>query len=163
MFHGVIEANSSTRATESRLVNESDDADRFLTGAARHGCQHCCAQVAGGIRAGLCRRPLQPINTQHRNPRCADCEAAVSGLGGSCQSPVHGASVTSRPDATFSTKNEFRFLQFSQRREPNTVLDLAGCNVRALCISSNLHLHSTSSFPKRGSELALTCRRVFQI
>src|SRR6202521_2041347 len=43
----------------------------------------------------------------------------------SCHSPVHGASVTSRPDATFSTKNEFSFLQFSQSQEPNTAFDLA--------------------------------------
>src|SRR5260370_21632244 len=82
MFHGVIEANSSARAAESRLVNDSDDADGFLTGAARHGCQHWCAQVAGGIRAGLCRRPLQPINAQHRNLHYADCEATASGARG---------------------------------------------------------------------------------
>src|ERR1700681_3608405 len=94
----------------------------------------------------------------------ADCEAAVSGGSGvSCHSPVHGASVTSRPDATFSTENEFSFLQFSQSQEPNTALDLAGFSIRALRVSSNLHLRSTSSFPKRGSEPALTCRRVFQI
>src|SRR5258707_14626852 len=67
MLHGVIEANSSARAVESRLVNDSDDADGFLTSAALYGCQYWCAQVAGGIPAGLCSRPLQPIITQHSN------------------------------------------------------------------------------------------------
>jgi hypothetical protein len=60
MFHGLIEANSPGRAAESRLVRNRDDA------AARHDCQQRCAKVASGARTGLCRRPNQPINAQHR-------------------------------------------------------------------------------------------------
>src|SRR5882762_9270853 len=90
----------------------------------------------------------------------ADCEAAASGGSGvSCHSPVHGASVTSRPDATFSTKNELAFCNSANGKSQTRLLIF----IRALRVSSNLHLHSTSSFPKRGSEPALTCRRVFQI
>src|SRR6266851_3083161 len=81
--------------------------------------------------------PSMPsIATSHYS----DCEAAASGGSGvSCHSPVHGASATSRPDATFSTENEFCFLQFSQSQEPKLILrdaasGLCAFRVISICI-----------------------------